>query len=158
VFLTVHRRLPQFAGRCSIENWVFGILLRVVRNHRRTRRRKGMAHAISTIVSDPDELVGHDDPMETVSLREALGMLQNVLSRLKQRHARLWAMAKIDELSPAEIAEQTGLSVFTVYSRLKAARNELDREVSRQKLATLGRTGFRAFAVARPSSATGARV
>jgi RNA polymerase sigma-70 factor (ECF subfamily) len=134
VFLAVHRRLPQFAGRCSVENWVFGILLHVVNNHRRTRRRKGAGHAISSAVADPDELVGHDDPSDTVSLREARSILHKALPKLKQRHASVWVMAKLDGLSASEISEKTGLSVFTVYSRLKAATQVLDRELRRSVL------------------------
>lgn len=134
VFLTVHRRLPQFAGRCSVENWVFGILVRVVGNHRRTRRRKGAGHALSSAVADPDELVGQDDPCETVSLREARSILRDLLGKLKERHASLWILAKVDGLSPSQIAKMKGISVFTVYSRLKAAQNELDRELSRSKV------------------------
>lgn len=131
VFLTVHRRLAQFAGRCSIENWVFGILLRVTRNYRRSRQRKGAAHAISSVVVDPDELVSADDPMDTVCLREASRIFQNMLSKLSQPHAHVWAMAKIEGMTPLEIAAATGLSVFTVYSRLRYARIEFDRHLSR---------------------------
>jgi RNA polymerase sigma-70 factor (ECF subfamily) len=138
VFLTVHRRLAQFAGRCTVENWVFGILLRVARNYRRARHRKGAAHAISSLVSDPDELVGADDPLDTVSLREASRIFHELLSKLNQRHAQLWAMAKMEGLTPAEIAAATGLSVFTVYSRLKSARVEFDRHLSRMQFLGVG--------------------
>jgi RNA polymerase sigma-70 factor (ECF subfamily) len=159
VFLIVHRRLPEFAGRCSIENWVFGILLRVVQNLRRTRRRKGAGHALSSAVGDPDELVGHDDPCDTVSLREARSILHGLLRKLKQRHASLWVMAKMDGLSPSEIAQQQKISVFTVYSRLRVAQNEIDRQLSRSRFteggrmprgraATLGKITSRASAAA----------
>ena len=45
VFVTVYRRLDQFEGRCALKRWVFGILVRVVNNYRRTRGRKGGARA-----------------------------------------------------------------------------------------------------------------
>ncbi|MGE3634951.1 MAG: RNA polymerase sigma factor, partial [Sandaracinaceae bacterium] len=41
VFLVAHRRLADFEGRSSVRTWLFGILLRVVSDHRRTLRRKG---------------------------------------------------------------------------------------------------------------------
>jgi RNA polymerase sigma-70 factor (ECF subfamily) len=134
VFLTVHRRLPTFVGQCSVETWVFSILLRVVRNHRRTQRRKGAAFATSSAVGDPELLPGRDDPSDTVSLREAQKILHRLLSKLKQRHASIWIMASVEGLAPAEIAKKTGLGVFTVYSRLKAARHQLDRELDRLSL------------------------
>jgi RNA polymerase sigma-70 factor (ECF subfamily) len=133
VFLTVHRRLPQFLGRCSVEHWVFGILRRVMRNYHRARRRKGAAHATSAVVGDPDELVSDDDPMDTVSLREARQILESLLNKLEHRYARLWTMARLEGMTPLEIAAATGLSVFTVYSRLRIATNRIDRQLSRLK-------------------------
>src|SRR5689334_9453575 len=38
VFLVVHRRLPEFEGRASLKTWVYEIVRRVARDHRRTKR------------------------------------------------------------------------------------------------------------------------
>src|SRR5258705_9464280 len=40
VFLVVHRRLPEFSHASSVRTWIFGIMLRVLREHRRSLRRK----------------------------------------------------------------------------------------------------------------------
>src|SRR3954470_18698677 len=40
VFLVVHRRLDSFEVRSSVKTWLFGIALRVARDHHRSRRRK----------------------------------------------------------------------------------------------------------------------
>src|SRR5262249_38050380 len=40
IFVVVHRRLADFEERASIKTWLYGIVLRVVRHHRRTLRRK----------------------------------------------------------------------------------------------------------------------
>src|ERR1700730_7073255 len=40
IFLVAHRKLPQFEGRSSIKTWVFGIVINVVRTHRRALRAK----------------------------------------------------------------------------------------------------------------------
>src|SRR6266536_4698079 len=40
-FLVVHRRLGEYEERSSMRAWLFAILVRVVRDHRRAARRKG---------------------------------------------------------------------------------------------------------------------
>src|SRR5215468_7847468 len=40
VFLVVHRRLPEVTMTGSEKAWLFGVLLRVVRDHKRSLRRK----------------------------------------------------------------------------------------------------------------------
>src|SRR5262245_25084655 len=45
VFMVVHRRLPDLRSGVSPQTWLFGIVLRVVLQHRRTLRRKSPAGA-----------------------------------------------------------------------------------------------------------------
>ncbi len=40
VFVVVHRQLSAFQGRASLKTWLFAILPHVVRDHRRSLRRK----------------------------------------------------------------------------------------------------------------------
>jgi len=40
VFVIVQRRIADFDGRTSVQAWIFGILVRVASDHRRSFRRK----------------------------------------------------------------------------------------------------------------------
>ena len=134
VFVTVYRRLHQFEGRCSVKTWVFGILVRVVNNYRRTRRRKGQGHATSAVVGDPHELVDPTPrPLELFSRREAGHVLRQILTKLDDDKAEAFVLAEIEGLTVPEIAEAIGANVNTVYSRLRAARKDFER--ARKQLA-----------------------
>jgi DNA-directed RNA polymerase specialized sigma24 family protein len=45
----VFRKLERFAGRSAVKTWVLAITMRVVSNHIRMRRRKGAAHALTSV-------------------------------------------------------------------------------------------------------------
>jgi RNA polymerase sigma-70 factor (ECF subfamily) len=132
VFVTVYRRLDQFEGRCALKTWVLGILMRVVGNYRRTRRRKGAAHATSSVVGDPEVVVSHAaDPLELASRNQAGRLLHELLAKLDEHKASVFVLAEIEGLSVPEIAEATDTNVNTVYSRLRAARKDFERALQR---------------------------
>ena len=58
VFLVVHRRLGDFVPRASIKAWIFGILARVARDHRRVLARKSPSARAADPPVDPDETPG----------------------------------------------------------------------------------------------------
>lgn len=134
VFVAVHRQLDQFEGRCAVKTWVFGILLRVVGNYRRTRRRKGAALATSSVVGDPDALVADDaGPLEQVRQREAARVVRELLETLPEAQAAVFVMSQIEGMTAPEIAEATGTNLNTVYSRLSAAKRDFSKALERRQ-------------------------
>jgi len=128
VFVHVYRRLDQFEGRCSVKTWVFGILVRVVNNYRRTRRRKGAGHAMASVVGDPELVVDHSaDPLELASRSQAGRIVRQLLDKLEEEKAAVFVLAEIEGLTVPEIAEATGENINTIYSRLRTARKDFER-------------------------------
>jgi RNA polymerase sigma-70 factor (ECF subfamily) len=128
VFAAVHRRLPDFEGRSSVKTWVFGIMMGVVRNHRRTRRRKGRGLAIWSSVDDPSHLAdANPDPFELASRRESLALACRLFDQLNDNELATFVMAEIEDMTVPEIAARLNANVNTTYSRLRAARLALRR-------------------------------
>ena len=134
VFVTVYRRLDQFEGRCSVKTWVFSILMGIVRNYRRSRRRKGAAEPISAPVVDPDLLEDRAaDPLEQASRAQAGRMVHKLLDEMTEDKAIVFVLAELEGLTVPEISELIGANVNTVYSRLRAGRKEFDQALGRMR-------------------------
>lgn len=120
VFVVVHRRLAEFEGRSSVRTWVFGIALRVARDHRRRARRKGGHAPLDPRI--PDEGPG---PAESLARWEAVRELDRILGALDEDKRAVFVLMEIEEMSAPDAALALGANVNTVYSRLRAARREV---------------------------------
>ncbi|MCC7539162.1 MAG: RNA polymerase sigma factor [Deltaproteobacteria bacterium] len=127
VFVVVHRRLGDFEGRSSVRTWLYGIALRVAREHRRRAQRTGVA------LPDDVEAPSDASPHSRSEKAEAARVLDRLLSELDDTKREVFVLAEIEQLSVPEIAETLGTNVNTTYSQLRAARKQLDEAVRREK-------------------------
>jgi RNA polymerase sigma-70 factor, ECF subfamily len=137
VFLVVHRRLGEFEGRSSHKTWIFSILLHVVREHRRSMRRKSPHWFQWGERVDPDVLTASaPTPLEVVEKNEAMRKLEALLDEIRDHDKRtVFVLAELEGMTANEISEATGLTPQEVYSRLRAARTEFERAAARMRRA-----------------------
>ena len=142
IFLVVHRRLAEFEGRSSLKTWLFAIVLSVVRDHRRSVKRKSPHHAQSA-PTDPDTLTDRSSlgPHEAVARAEGLVLLHDLLETLDDDKREIFVLAELEQLAAPDIAEATGMNVNTVYTRLRAARQDFNTALSRHRLRDEWRLG-----------------
>lgn len=128
VFIVVHRRLSTFEGRSSLKTWLFGIVAHVVRSHKRSR---GLPQAVD---SDPDDLAdsGVGNPLRAAEAAEAARVLHEILDTLSEERREVFVLMELEEMSAPEAAEALSVKLNTVYSRLRAARQDFEAEVSRR--------------------------
>lgn len=124
VFLIVARRLAEFRGDASMRTWLFAITMRVVQFHRRTdsrhlRRVEAFAEAHAE--------AGGVDPY---ARRDASDTLLKLLDQLDDDRRAVLVLAELEGMTAQEIAAGLGLNVNTVYSRLRVARQQLERALS----------------------------
>jgi RNA polymerase sigma-70 factor (ECF subfamily) len=131
VFVVVHRKLSEFEGRSSVKTWLFGIVLRVVRDQRRTLRRKG-----TPLQQEDPETVGDErvpGPDERAAKAEAVRMLHALLDELDDEKREVFVLAELEQMSVPEIAEALSVNLNTVYSRLRVARQQFEEAVARHR-------------------------
>lgn len=126
VFLVVHRRLAEFAGRSALRTWLFAIALRVARKYRATAARRPDPLAVP-----PVDL--RASPEDLADRRQALAVLDGLLAELTDERREVLVLCEVERLSAPEAAEVLGLKLNTVYSRLRLARQDFERAVQRMQ-------------------------
>lgn len=130
VFLVIHRRVADFRGG-PVRPWIFGILSRVVRDYKRTHRRK----QAPLVVLSPDARAPLHEPPPNPSAQaeraERVRMLEGLLSQLDEDQRTLLVLFEIEQWTLREIAELYGTTVNTVYSRLGVAKQRLQKAYRR---------------------------
>src|SRR5262249_8977108 len=94
IFVAVHRQLGQFEGRSTLRTWISGIVLNVVRRHRRTTRRRNPHELQRDAPPDLDELQAADgDPEGAAELAEGTRLLQRILAGLTEEKREILVLA-----------------------------------------------------------------
>ena len=137
VFVVLHRRLGDFDGRVAFRTWLFGIAIRLVRNHRRKVWQRRLARLAGFGPTPSD-----DDAESLLARGEAAEIVDDVLSRLKEKHRAVFVLFEIEGLDGTAISQVLGCPVPTVWSRLQVARTEFER-LLRQRRALRGEEASR---------------
>lgn len=129
VFWVASRKLAAIAEG-SEQAFLVGTAVRVASDHRRARERRREALDDGAIERahpgpQPDELA------EQKRLRE---ILDDVLAAMPIDERAVFVMFELEELSMQEIAAVLEIPTGTVASRLRRAREEFERRVSRLNL------------------------
>jgi RNA polymerase sigma-70 factor (ECF subfamily) len=127
VFLVVHRRLAEFAGRSLVRTWLFGIAWRVASLYRAREKRHGPPEGVVDEAQDPE----HRRPDAEAMRHQAAEIVQTLLDQLAPDRRAILVAVEIEELSVPEAAEALGVPLNTAYSRLRLARRDFEQALRR---------------------------
>ena len=126
VFLRVHRRFADYDRARPIRPWLFGFAARVAADYRKLARHR------REVWSDGDEAV---DPApladEQLAALDARALVERGLAALDMDKRTVFVAHDLDGLTAQQIAEALQLPLFTVYSRLRVARERFAATVKR---------------------------
>ncbi len=123
VMVTVWRKATLFdRTKSSAATWLF----RIARNRRidMLRRRRTVNVDTETMVIEDETL---PDPNETLDEEKRQTRIRDALAKLPEQQLQLVELAFFTELSHSQIAEETGLPLGTVKSRIRLAFGRLRR-------------------------------
>jgi RNA polymerase sigma-70 factor (ECF subfamily) len=120
VFVTVHRKLPEFEGRSKLRTWLYAICLRVASDHRRR------AYFVrERVTENPPVDAGERTGAEPDTSVESRAFVQQLLGVLDEDKRAVLVLYEIEGLTMREVADVVGCPLQTAYSRLHAARDLL---------------------------------
>jgi RNA polymerase sigma-70 factor (ECF subfamily) len=120
-FLEIFRALPSFRGDSSLSRWSQTIATRTA--YLAIERRKPTPVDLDVV---EDEVVDRDPDAHRIALaRQAARRLYAALDRIDAKQRVAFALAVIDGLSLAEVAQMTESSVVAVKTRVWRARRDL---------------------------------
>ena len=132
VFLIAFMKLPDFEGRSMLSTWLWGICRRVAIAY----RRSGVVRR--EVATDPFEFEVSLDhravmPGEPGSLRDVA--VEHLLGKLSESQRLVFKLSEVDDLDGPQIATLLNVSLGTVRSRLRYARQRIRRELKRLTVA-----------------------
>ena len=127
VLLTAWQKLPDLDDRSRFRAWMYTIARNRCREVIRTAGRRATDPVAPEEV--PVRIDTLQDPARAHTRDAAMKALRTSVDRLPDNQRRIWALAQIDGLGYAEIAEIEGLPVSTVRGRLARARATIAEEM-----------------------------
>ena len=123
VFLVLRRNWRQYDPTRALKPYLFGIAFRVAASHRRKRW-----HEVPLgIIDEPDR---GPSPDRTVEANQARAIVLDALNRVPLKRRAVLVMHDLAEIPVQDVATTLSIPLFTVYSRLRKARRELEAAVT----------------------------
>lgn len=132
VFIVVQRRLADFRGG-PIRPWIFGILTRVVRDYKRSHRRKTARWVplASEAAFGPEQR--QHTPATLAERAERARFLEALLDELSEDQRTLIVLAELEQWTLRELSEYFGSNINTIYTRLRTAKLRLEKAFIRAR-------------------------
>ncbi len=132
-FLVLHRRFDELQWNSSEQTLLFGIALRVAKDHRRAivRRRKNSEVAIDAGFTALEGEDAADGPAEIFAQEQARTILYTLLDQLDDELRAIFVSVELEQMPVTEVARAMNLNLNTTYTRLRSARKNFEQALAR---------------------------
>ena len=123
--------LTEYGGRSSFSTWLHGIAVNVVRNHWRSQKSTATAHQRFREIIDVRDAQQSDGVDRAHLCRRKAEVVYAILDELPEHLREAFVLRDLEGFSPAEAAEQLGISPGNLSVRASRARDRIRRELER---------------------------
>lgn len=131
VFVVVHQRLHMFEGRSSVNTWVVGIAVNVIRSYRRRRATRKLGDDLEQF---PEMEAERSTPGAQVEARRDAEFLFTVLEGLSEPQREIFILVELQEISVVDASRLLDVNEETLRSRLRVARKHVNAAIARRGL------------------------
>lgn len=132
-FIRAHRVIAQFRGTASFSTWIHQIATNLAHNRYWYwwRRKRDQSFSLDADIGEGGSTLhdilpdGAEGPGSEAVHNEFVARVAECMAKLKPEHARILTLRNVENRSYEEIAEELGLSIGTVKSRINRAREAL---------------------------------
>jgi len=132
VFIVIHSRLHTLLDPTALRSWIYGILRRTTMAHFRLQQAK-LVSRLDTY-DDDKRASAAPTPLALAEQLEQTTLLWRLLEEIDERKREVFVLAEVEEMTAPEIAQALEIPLGTVYSRLRAARQEFEVALARYNL------------------------
>lgn len=125
VFVLVHSKLDGFHGG-SVRAWLFAIAARVAADY----RKRAFVRREATGDSVPEISVA-EQQTKVIERTEAAALLDDILARLDDDKRAVFVLFELEQLPMQEVAAAVECPLQTAYTRLHAARAQVNAAIER---------------------------
>ncbi|HTU93908.1 MAG TPA: sigma-70 family RNA polymerase sigma factor, partial [Gemmataceae bacterium] len=130
VFLTLARKAAGLRHPEALPGWLHGVAVRLACKARAARRRCQVADASAAEPVDP-----HPDPLDALSARELLGLIDREIARLPEAYRLPLVLCDLEERTQPEAARLLGWTLGSFRGRLLRGRERLRARLARRGIA-----------------------
>ncbi len=131
-FIKAWRSLKHFRGDCTFSTWLYRITVNTARDMLRYESRRGTVSLVRDTDDEDDGsewdvpvTSGDTIPEDAMERKEAIIAVRRAIEELPEDQRQVIVMRDIHDLSYQEIADELGLEMGTVRSRINRGRQKL---------------------------------
>lgn len=130
VFIVLYRRKDEYAAAGVVPTaLLYGVARRVSANYRRKEQRRRDGQPL-----DDRRLVAVGSAAdERLELESKAAVVRDALDRLDEGKRCVFVMVEVEGMSVKDFAAEFGINVNTAHARLRAARQDVAKAVTRAK-------------------------